>query len=60
MTYKELRDKLSGLTDEQLGCDVTFHDTIIDEFFAVESLEINEADDVLDAHHPYLKMLECE
>ena len=60
MTYKELKERLGNLTEEQLGCDVTFHDTIIDEFFAVESLEINEADDVLDVNHPYLKMLECE
>lgn len=56
MTYKELRDKIDKMTDEQKNCDVTLFDSDIEEFFALDHLKFaNENDcDVLDHGHPFL------
>lgn len=56
MTYKELKDQLDGLTEEQLDMDVTIYDAEIDEFYGCYSpkLEINTTDSTLDEGHPYL------
>lgn len=55
MTYRELRDKLDELTDEQLDCDVTVHD-LDDEYFPISSLETYDTEGVLDDNHPFLEV----
>ncbi len=56
ITYKKLLEFLLTLNEEQLECDVTVHDTNIDEYFIGINLCINEEDDVLDAGHPYIEV----
>lgn len=57
MTYKELAEYISNLTEEQINCDVTVYVSGTDEFYSLvgdyPALEA-EADDVLDQGHPYL------
>jgi hypothetical protein len=56
MTYKELKDQLDNLNEEQLEMDVTIYDSEEDEFFGcyAPQLSINKEDDTLDDNHPYL------
>jgi hypothetical protein len=56
MTYKELKNQLNGLTDEQLNMDVTIYNAEEDEFYGCYSpkLEIITSDFTLDEGHPYL------
>jgi len=56
MKYKELKNQLNGLTDEQLYMDVTIYDAEKDEFYGcyAAELEINTSDPTLDEGHPYL------
>lgn len=53
MTWRELRDKLNSLTDEQLDTDVTIADAS-GEFHPMDSFAITDETDVLDAGHPYI------
>lgn len=53
MTYRELRDKLNTLSDEQLNQDVTVVDPY-NEFIPIWGVKFAEADDVLDLGHPFL------
>ncbi len=57
MTYRELKVKLSELTDEQLDCDVTVLDERKDECWAV-FWDISTEYDVLDANHPIIVLRE--
>ncbi|MBK6914989.1 MAG: hypothetical protein IPH11_15510 [Ignavibacteriales bacterium] len=56
MTYKELKDQLEDLNEDQLKMDVTIYDTEDDEFFGcyAPNLSFSEEDDTLDENHPYL------
>lgn len=56
MTYKELKNQLENLNEEQLDMDVTIYDSEDDEFFGcyTPQLHINKEDDTLDDNHPYL------
>ena len=54
-TYKELKEFVNSLSDEQLNTQVTFLDNQ-DEFYGVRLTGyIVDEDDVLDKGHPYLK-----
>lgn len=55
MTWRELRDKLNTLTDEQLNTDVTIFDGNVGEFAPADGFDIADADDVLDTGHPFLR-----
>lgn len=54
MTYRELQAVLSGLTDEELDCDMVVHDMDGDEYHPVAGVGVDDTSDVLDAGHPYL------
>ena len=64
MTYRELREKLNKLQDDQLDMDVIvrvaredefFGVKKEDEFFSVKKFKITRFDDVLDKRHPYIE-----
>ena len=57
MTYKQLLEMLSQLSNEQLSQDVTFYDSQNDEFMPVsDKLGVATAEncDILDPDHVYL------
>lgn len=58
MTYKQLRDLINELSDEQLAMDVSVYMREAGEYFplAPEPFAITdeEDEDVLDPDHPYL------
>jgi len=54
MTYKELLNLLSKLSDEQLMDTVTIYDDFEDEYFGVTEFGISEEDDVLHDNHFFL------
>jgi len=54
MTYKELLERLKGLSEEQLNCDVTVYDDYGDEYHGWVEFGIVEETDVLDKDHPIL------
>lgn len=53
-TYRQLRDHLNAMSEEELSCDVTALVTDASEFVSVISLIYADHTDVLDAGHPYL------
>lgn len=58
-TYRELRDLLSSLSQEQLDCQITWHCVKDEEFYAVTTaVKLAPEDDVLDRNHPYLQVNE--
>ena len=54
MTYRQLLKVLQEAEDARLDDDVTIYDASEDEFFAVESVNVQLEDDVLDEGHIYL------
>ena len=56
MTYKELKNQLEKLDEDQLNMDVTIYDSEDDEFYGCYAphLSINKEADTLDDNHPYL------
>jgi hypothetical protein len=56
MTYKELKNQLEKLNEDQQDMDVTIYDSEDDEFYGcyAHDLSINNEDDTLDDNHPYL------
>ena len=56
MTYKDLKDQLEVLSEDQLRMDVTIYDSEDDEFYGcyASHLSFNKEDDTLDENHPYL------
>jgi hypothetical protein len=57
MTYRELLDRLEGLSDDELDSDVTVYDYEMDEYFPSTDLTFS-VDDVLDDGHPILLIKE--
>ncbi len=56
-TYRELKEALAGLTEEQLNCNLTILDPE-DEYYPVSIMvSIEKETDVLDAGHPVLRVL---
>jgi len=56
MTYNQLKNLLSSLTEEQLNMDVTIHALDADEFYPIPAFIISDdSNDVLDNNHPYLE-----
>ena len=57
MTYRQLRDKLSSLSDDILEQTATVYLTATDEYLAISSHNITEEDnDVLDEGHLILEI----
>lgn len=57
MTYRELLERLSSLSDEQLNCTVTIEDPYQDECFPAAELRIcGEDHDSLDEDHPIIML----
>lgn len=56
MTFRELLNRLSQLTPEQLDMDVSVYDGNADEYFSAYGLYICE-DNVLDDDHPYIAFI---
>jgi len=55
MTFRELKENLDSLSDEQLDCDLTVYDPNEQEFYGANlDLSTTEESDVLDKNHPYL------
>lgn len=57
MTYKELKEQLDNLSEEQLNQDVTVYDSHQDEYYgSYTDLEFtpNDETDVLDPNHAYI------
>ena len=59
ITYRELSQKISEMTQEQLDKDVTIYVSGVDEYYAVVGdyplvVSDPEVNDVLDGGHPYL------
>lgn len=54
MTYRNLLSTLSSLTEEQLDCTVTIHDSHLDEYYPA-GYAIADTD-VLDKNHPILNL----
>ena len=57
MTYRELANFLSTLSDEQLDMDVTLYDLQEDEYFKATNAFIDNERDVLDENHPVIKFV---
>jgi len=56
MTWKELAEKINGLTEEQQGTDVTFFDTNDGEYYQIlRFLVAEEGEDRIDPGHPFLQ-----
>lgn len=60
LTYRELRNRINQMTEEQLDCDVTIVDSGSDEFYTVDVVSCEDTDGVLDHNHPYLIIEESE
>ena len=60
-TWRELLEKISKMTDEQLNSTVTVHAQSIDEFIPVDHFELNDSqeDDRLDDGHPFLVIFDA-
>ena len=56
MTYRELAEYISNLSEEQKDCDVTVFISGVEEYYSLSQYPVVEADgdDVLDDGHPYL------
>jgi hypothetical protein len=54
MTYRELLERLSSLSDEQLNCNVTVEDPYEDECFPAELRICGEDHSSLDEDHPVI------
>ncbi len=54
MTYRDLLQKLTDLTEEQLNQNVTVFFKYADEYVPIEGMKIADEDDVLDKGHPYM------
>ena len=54
MTWRELKNHINTMDDEQLDTDVTVHLVIQDEYFRVSDINYSPENDVLDKNHPYL------
>ncbi len=54
MTYRELQNLLSNLSESQLDCDVTILDTVTKEYGAAIAFITTETD-MLDIGQPFLE-----
>ena len=54
LTYQQLKDWLSNLTQEQLDMNVTVMIQDVDELYPVSSIGIPTEEDRLDEEHPVL------
>ena len=54
MTYRELLERLSSLSDEQLNCTVTIEDPYEDECFPAKLRICGEDHSSLDEDHPVI------
>lgn len=54
MTYRELRELLHCLNDDQLGDTITIFNPVSDEYTIIDHCEVALKDDVLDANHFFL------
>lgn len=54
ITYRELKEKLEKLTEEQLDMNVSFYDKMNDEYYSGGAFFITDEDDVLDKNHPVI------
>jgi hypothetical protein len=56
MTWKELKEHIEKMTEEQRNTDVTVYVTGVDEYYPLHGHEIDTSitDDVLDKGHPFL------
>lgn len=59
MTYKQLKDQLNMLSEEQLDCDITIYHPEDQKFYpAIIGMRITRETDVLDKNHPFFHILE--
>jgi hypothetical protein len=58
MKYKDLLKALQKMPKEKLEDTVVVLDPVNDEYFPVESMEINKFDDVLHAGDYFIRMVE--
>ncbi len=60
ITWRELREAINKLSEEQLNTDVTVYDGANDEYFPAgmsnKPLSFASETDVLDCGHPYLEV----
>lgn len=58
LTYRELREHINTMDDDQLDSNVTIHVTEQDEFMPVQDLDYvsEDGNGVLDPLHPFLIM----
>lgn len=54
MTYKDLLEKLQGLSESQLNCNITVELGPEDEFYPAEFRISGDENDVLDPDHPVI------
>ena len=54
MTYEELKKHIEVMDKEQLQQDVTIYDTLDDEYYPVNDINLASSTDVLDINHPFL------
>jgi len=54
MTYRELLEKLTNMTDFQLDCDITVEDSCESECFAATLRIADTEHDSLDNNHPII------
>lgn len=54
MTYRQLKERINKLSENQLDCDITVYKPDEDEYYPTHiSVGITEENDVLDEGHPY-------
>lgn len=52
--YRQLRDHLNAMSEEELSCEVTALVTDAGEFVSVRALVYTDHTDTIDAGYPYL------
>jgi hypothetical protein len=57
LTYRDLKNWLQNLTDEQLGMTATVYDSDLNEFYPVTTSYLSDTEDILGSiNHPVLEI----
>jgi hypothetical protein len=55
LTWADIKEKLLGMSAEELLENATIYDGLEDEFYAVKEWQVNVGDDVLHDGHAYME-----
>ena len=58
LTYRQLQEEISKMTEEQKDCNVSVYVAGFDEFCPVDEVSYSVEDDVLNEGHPIINTVE--